>query len=126
MEAITKHGKKGSSTPAGRVVVERIRQMVQEDEPDRYPNPAVFITTDMPGFASALRGNIKRRSPFVIVFPDGRELIATPAKHRAIGAIRRFLARLEGNRKGPVAPDLTPIQLPADYVVEMREPVTSA
>lgn len=116
---------RGKDSPAGYIVSERIRKMIQEDEPDRYPNGVAFIAADYPDFEAILKRCLKDRSPLAIIFPDGGEVIATPARNALVRTLRRGLVRLDRRGNGVVPPDLVSVPLPADYVVEVREPVAS-
>lgn len=116
---------RGKDSPAGYIVSERIRKMIQEDEPDRYPNGVSFIAADYPDFEAILKRCLRDGSPIAVVFPDGGEIVATPAGNALVRALRRALARLDRRSNGVVPPGLASIQLPADYVVEVRERVSS-
>lgn len=125
MEAIAENRKESPSTPGFDLVIERVNKMILENEPDRYPNGTAFIGADYPNFAALVKQYADDRCPIAVIFPDGGEVIATPARNRVVRALRRVLSRLDRRGNGVVPPELVSVPLPADYVVELRERVAS-
>src|SRR3954447_19278496 len=103
-------------TAAGEIANERL--MEAASDPDRYPQGTTFIAADQEGFGTALAEAVSDHRPVAIVYPDGREIIAAP-RSGALGLLEHLMARRREAKSGGVPS--TP--LPADYRVEIREPL---
>jgi hypothetical protein len=44
-------------------------------ENPRWPDGAVVIPSDLPDFGAAVADAVESRAPFVLVFPDGQEVV---------------------------------------------------
>jgi hypothetical protein len=101
---------------AGEIANERLAEAALD--PDRYPNGTTFIAAGQEGFRTALAEAVADHRPVVIVYPDGREIVAKP-RSGALGLLERRMTRRPNatNRRAPSVP------LPADYQVEIREPL---
>lgn len=105
-------------TAAGEIAGERLIEAVLD--PDRYPNGTTFIAADQEGFGILLAEAVADHRPIAIVYADGREILAAP-RSGALGLLeRRMTRRREATGQAPSVP------LPADYRVEIREPLTVA
>jgi hypothetical protein len=47
----------------------------------RWPDGAVVIPSDLPDFGVAVADAVESRAPFVLVFPDGQEVVFLLASH---------------------------------------------
>lgn len=103
-------------TAAGEIANKRLIEAASE--PDRYPQGTTFIAVDQEGFGSVLAEAVSDHRPVAIVYPDGREIIAAP-RSGALGLLEHWMTRRRQAKSGR-APS-TP--LPADYEVEIREPL---
>jgi hypothetical protein len=104
-------------TAAGEIANDRLIEAAIE--PDRYPEGTAFIAADQEHFGAVLAEAVAEHRPLAIVYPDGREIVAAP-RGGALAFFEHLLARREpkgGERSEPSVP------LPADYQVEIREPV---
>jgi hypothetical protein len=102
-------------TAAGEIANERLVEVVTE--PDRYPEGATIIAADQKYFGEILAEAVAEHRPIAIVYPDGREIVASP-RSGALAFFEHFLSRRreqKGGRREPVVP------LPADYQVEIRD-----
>jgi hypothetical protein len=79
-------------------------------ETHRWPDGAVVIPSDLPEFGAAVADAVEGRAPFVLVFPDGQEVMFLPAP-RAVGEVD--LSRtLDALRKlGPLTSPRVPVDL---------------
>ena len=81
-------------------------------EKHRWPDGAVVIPSDLPEFGSAVADAVEGRAPFVLVFPDGQEIVFLP-----IAQVSRDIdisTRLDALRKlGPLTSPRVPIDLQA-------------
>jgi hypothetical protein len=78
----------------------------------RWPDGAVVIPSDLPEFGAAVAEAVGRRAPFVLVFPDGQEIVFQPSPH-PVDAVELSNA-LEALRKlGPLTSPRMPIDLQA-------------
>jgi hypothetical protein len=103
-------------TAAGDIANERLAEAVLD--PDRYPEGTTFIAADQEGFGTALSEAVAEHRPLAIVYPDGREIVASP-RSGALGRLEHWMTRRR-EAKGHGAPS---VPLPADYQVEIREPL---
>ena len=103
-------------TAAGKIANERLAEAALD--PDRYPEGTTFIAADQDGFGAALAEAVSEHRPLAIVYPDGREVVAAP-RSGALGLLEHWMSRRR-EVKGQVVPS---VSLPADYQVEIREPI---
>ncbi len=91
-------------------------------ETHRWPDGALVIPSDLPEFGVAVADAVEGRAPFVLVFPDGQEIMFRPTP-QATGDIdlSRTLDALR--RLGPLTSPHVPVDLQA-YGVSV--PATSA
>jgi hypothetical protein len=82
-------------------------------ETHRWPDGAVVIPSDLPEFGVAVADAVEGRAPFVLVFPDGQEIMFRPTPQQATGDID--LSRtLDALRKlGPLTSPHVPVDLQA-------------
>jgi hypothetical protein len=81
----------------------------------RYPNETVLIPADSPDTSTLVAQAVTEHRPLAIVYPDGREIVATP-RSGALAFVKRLLIR--GRKPEHEQPA---IPLPADYKVEIRD-----
>jgi hypothetical protein len=103
-------------TRAGEIANERLIEAVLD--PDRYPEGTTFIASDQQGFSTSLAEAVADHLPVAIIYPDGREIVATP-RSGALGLLEHLMTR----RREATTPDVPSVPLPADYQVEIRQPV---
>jgi hypothetical protein len=78
----------------------------------RWPDGAVVIPSDLPEFGGAVADAVEGRAPFVLVFPDGQEIMFLPAP-RATGDID-LSSTLDALRKlGPLTSSRVSVDLQA-------------
>ena len=107
-------------TAAGEIANERLIDAATN--PDRYPEGTAFIAADQKHFGAIIAEAVTEYRPLAIVYPDGREIVAAP-RSGALAFFEHLLTRKrESNDEGhvPVVP------LPADYRVEIRDPLPLA
>lgn len=81
-------------------------------EAHRWPDGAVVIPSDLPEFGGAVADAVEGRAPFVLVFPDGQEIMFLPAP-RATGDID-LSSTLDALRKlGPLTSSRVSVDLQA-------------
>lgn len=99
-------------TRAGEIANERLAEAVLD--PDRYPEGTTFIAADQKGFDSILAEAVENHRPLAIIYPDGREIVASP-RGGALAFIEHLLTRHREPQHG-----VPSVPLPADYRVEIR------
>jgi hypothetical protein len=104
-------------TAAGHIANERLIEAVGGDS-GRYPDGTAFIAADQAGFASVLAEAVSEHQPVAIVYPDGREIVAAP-RSGALGLLEHWMTR----RRDAKNQGVPSVPLPADYQVEIREPL---
>ena len=105
-------------TAAGEIANERLTEAVLD--PDRYPSGTTFLAVDQEGFGAAFAEAVADHRPVAIIYPDGREIVAAP-RSGALGLIEHWMTRRrEAKSQGAPA-----VPLPADYQVEIREPLAA-
>jgi hypothetical protein len=81
-------------------------------ETHRWPDGAVVIPSDLPEFGGAVADAVEDRAPFVLVFPDGQEIMFLPTP-QATGDID-LSTTLDALRKlGPLTSPRVPVDLQA-------------
>jgi hypothetical protein len=103
-------------TGAGEIANERFVEAVSD--PGRYPEGTTFIAADQEGFGSSLAEAVADHRPLAIIYPDGREIVAAP-RSGALGLLEHWMTR----RREPRGQGAPSVPLPADYQVEIREPL---
>lgn len=101
-------------TAAGEFANERL--IYAATNPDRYPEGTAFIAADQEHFGAILAEAVAEHRPLAIVYPDGREIVATP-RGGAVAFVGHLLTRKResnGERHEPVVP------LSADYWGEIN------
>jgi hypothetical protein len=79
-------------------------------ETRRWPDGAVVIPSDLPQFGAAVADAVEARAPFVLVFPDGQEVMFLPTP-RATDNID-LSTTLDALRKlGPLTSPRVPVDL---------------
>lgn len=105
-------------TAAGKIANERLAEAVLD--PDRYPAGTTFIAADQDGFGAALAEAVADHRPVAIVYSDGREIVAAP-RSGALGRLEHWMTR----RREIKSHGVPSVPLPADYQVEIREPLVA-
>ena len=103
-------------TVAGEIANERLLEAASD--PGRYPQGTTFIAAGQEGFGSVLSEAVSEHRPIAIVYPDGRQIIAAP-RSGALGLLEHWMTRRREAKSG----DAPSTPLPADYEVEIREPL---
>lgn len=81
-------------------------------ETRRWPDGAVIIPSDLPEFGATVADAVESGAPFVLVFPDGQEIVFVPVEHAA-GDID-LPRTLDALRKlGPLTSPRMPVDLQA-------------
>jgi hypothetical protein len=107
-------------TAAGEFANERLIEAATE--PDRYPEGTAFIAADQEHFGAVLAEAVAEHRPLAIVYPDGREIVAAP-RGGALAFFEHLLTRRRESNGGHREPA---VPLPADYQVEIRDPLPVA
>lgn len=105
-------------TRAGEIANERLIEAVLD--PDRYPKGTTFIASDQEGFSTSLAEAVADHEPVAVIYPDGREMVAAP-RNGALGLLEHWMSR----RREVKALGIPSVPLPADYQVEIREPLVA-
>lgn len=110
-------------TKAGELANERFVAAVFDD--DRYPAQTAVIAADAPDFAEMLAGSVAENRPVAIVYPNGLEVVATPAAGALalLGAalLKWALSRLSRSTSDRRLPRPSEeVDLPPRYHVEFR------
>lgn len=88
------------------------REMLSEDP--HWPDGAVVIPSDLPEFGAALARAVEQRAPFVLVFPDGQEIVFQPSPHPvAVDEVKLVNALKMLRKLGPLTSPEAPINLHA-------------
>ncbi len=103
-------------TLAGKIANERLAEAVLD--PDRYPEGTIFIAADQEGFGTSLAEAVADHEPVAIIYPDGREIVAAP-RTGVLGLLEHWMSR----RREVRSQGVPSVPLPADYWVEIREPL---
>jgi hypothetical protein len=114
-------------TPAGRIATERLISAALDS--DRYPDGTAFVPADAEDVELMLTQSFAERRPVAIIYPDGREVVATPEAGaiawillmvgRGLMALRRHRARAEQAPRPSV-------KVPSTYRVEIRREKAAA
>lgn len=79
-------------------------------ETRRWPDGAVVIPSDLPQFGVAVAEAVGARAPFVLVFPDGQEVVFLP--NPRVASDLDLTAALDALRKlGPLSSPHLPVDL---------------
>lgn len=79
-------------------------------EAHRWPDGAVVIPSDLPEFGVALADAVETGAPFVLVFPDGQEVMFMPSR-APLPNIDRSAALSALRRLGPLTSARVPVDL---------------
>ena len=119
-----------SETPAGRLATERLIAAALDS--DLYPNGTAFVASDSSDFLAMMAQNVSEGRPIAIVYPNGHEILVTPAQ----GAFAVLLATVVGgllswrrSESKPIvqsADGAEVITLPHKYRVQIRQPPAAA
>jgi len=119
---------RSEGTPAGTIATERLIGAALD--PDRYPDRTAFGPADADDVELMLATNFAEGRPVALVYPDGREVIATPEAGRIawfIVALGRAVADLLRRRRPRRDEALVPsVEVPRNYRVEIRRERTAA
>jgi hypothetical protein len=113
---------RNEDTPAGKIATERLISATLD--PDRYPDGIAFVAADAPDFERMLADSFTERRPVAIVYPDGREVVATPG----IGPLSQLVewfrrtVTIPGVARNMRSVSVSPraIAVPSHYRVEIR------
>lgn len=113
-------------SPAGKIANERFAAAALDGS--GYPDGTAFLPSDAPDFAEMLAASVAEHRPVAVIYPDGREVVATPAAGAFAGLLASLLrvvsSRHERNRAvqpGRTDPESPSVALPREYEVEFRE-----
>ncbi len=93
-----------------------------------YPDGTAFLASDAPDFAEMLAASVAEHRPVAVIYPDGREVVATPTAG-AFAALLVSLLRMVSSRRGRTRAvesrrtdwERPSVALPREYEVEFRE-----
>ncbi len=88
---------------------------------DRYLDGTHFLPSDAADLAPMLARALENRSPVAVIYPDGRELLATPVLGR-LGVLAAAIRRRLPGRASVTTGGAAPVIFPPFYRVELREP----
>lgn len=103
-------------TAAGEIANERLIEAA--GDPSRYPEGTAFIAADQDHFSTLVGEAVAEHRPLAIVYSDGREIVAAP-RSGALGFLEHWMTR----RREAKSQNVLSVPLPADYQVEIREPL---
>jgi hypothetical protein len=113
---------RSDDTPAGKIATERL--IAAALDPDRYPDGTAFIPADADDVEAMLTSSFAERRPVAIIYPDGREMVATPEAGVVAWSllllarvVTGFLRRRRLGRDQLSAPS---VEVPRTYRVEIR------
>jgi hypothetical protein len=81
-------------------------------ETRRWPDGAVVIPSDLPEFGVTVADAVEGGAPFVLVFPDGQQIVFVPSQ-QTIEGIDMSSALDELRKLGPLTSPLVPVDLQA-------------
>ncbi len=116
-------------TPAGRMATEAL--IAAAVDPDRFQDGTAFVAADAPDFEKLLVSSFAEKRPVAIIFPDGRELVATP-QAGTLALILLMFGRLLTNWKRrrhgdrELSEAFLSVAVPDDYRVEIRQESVAA
>lgn len=103
-------------TAAGEIANERLIEAATD--PSRYPEGTAFLAADQENLTALLGEAVAEHRPVAIVYSDGREIVASP-RSGALGRLEHWMTR----RRELKSQNALSVPLPADYQVEIREPL---
>lgn len=116
------HGRRLMSSTSSRPDVATLRLLSVIDDAEiarRYPNGTHFIGADQPGHGSMATRALFEGDAVALVFPDGHELLLTPAPVRGLTPLRLLTALLLGRRGRK--PDAGAVHAPLGARIEARD-----
>ncbi len=118
-----------SDTPAGKLASERLVAAALDS--DLYPDGTAFIASDAPDFLAMMAENVAEGRPLAIMYPNGHEVLVTPAQGAFAFLIGALLGSLlaRGRSRAPIvrsADGADIITLPRRYRVQLRHPPAAA
>lgn len=122
------HLARSEDTPAGKIATNRLIAAVLD--PERYPDRTAFIPADADDVEAMLTSSFAERRPVAIIYPDGREMVATPEAGALAWsflilarAVIGFLGRRRITRDHGGVPS---VEVPRSYRVEIRREKVAA
>ncbi|MBA3376652.1 MAG: hypothetical protein H0U00_12735 [Actinobacteria bacterium] len=118
-----------SETPAERLATERLTAAALD--PDLYPNGTAFIASDVADFPAIMAQNVAEGRPLAILYPNGHELLVTPAQGMFAVLLATLLGGLLSGWRAKAklivesADGAEVITLPQKYRVQLRQPPTA-
>jgi hypothetical protein len=113
---------RNDDTPAGKIATERL--IAATLDPDRYPDGTAFVPADAEDVQSMLSRNFEEGRPVALVYPDGREVVATPQAVAAVwlvvSLVRALVDLVRGRRARRDGPSSESVEVPRNYRVEIR------
>ena len=104
------------NTPGTDAAFDLLGRIAADPETDKhYPNETVLIPADAPDASKLIAEAVAAHRPLVIVYPEGREIFATP-RGGPLAFVERLLTRHWAPKQNQLA-----IPLPADYQLELRD-----
>ena len=88
---------------------------------DRYLDGTHFLPSDAADLAPMLARALESRSPVAVIYPDGRELLATPVLGRRLGGLAAAIKKRLPARALVTTGAAAPVIFPPFYRVELRE-----
>jgi hypothetical protein len=79
-------------------------------ETHRWPDGVVVIPSDLPQFGAAVADAVEGQAPFVLVFPDGQEVMFRPTP-QATGGIDLSTTLVALRKLGPLTSPRVPVDL---------------
>jgi hypothetical protein len=119
---------RNDDTPAGKIATERL--IAATLDPDRYPDGTAFVPADADDVQAMLTANFKEGRPVALVYPDGREVVATPQTVAAVwflmSLVRALVDLVRGRRSREDGSASETIEVPRNYRVEIRRTKAAA
>lgn len=111
-----------TQTPAGKLATERLTAAALD--PELYPNHTAFIAADASDFLAMMTEEIAEGRPLAILYPDGHEVLVTPAKGALAGLLSRWRSKARPTVRSADGAEV--ITLPQKYRVQLRHPWAAA
>lgn len=103
------------ATDAGFDLLSRIA--IEPDLDERYPNGTVIIAADLPNTSALIARAVSEDKPIALVFPDGSDVVASPASTRFALFVTHVMMWLADRfRRRPERPTF----VPRDWVTEFH------
>lgn len=115
-------------TPAGRIATERLISAALDS--NRYPDGTAFVPADAEDVELILTRSFAERRPVAIIYPDGREVVATPEAGVIAWVLlvvgRGLVGLLRGHRARTEQAPHPSVKVPSTYRVEIRREKAAA